>query len=277
MQPDPANSQQALAQLQGQQAQAQNPNDILSSQRQQLGVQSAQDTVTGLRGAINNTTKLLKQVAPSVMGRTGSSLVTNAQATKQIANEQAPISQSLTEQGSQYTQAAQDLSELQQRAQEAASGIYQGQQDKLSYAQNLYNTLYQREADAEKARQAELDRQEQIRQFNEQLAASKKSSGSYNLGGTASTASTAGGATAVQRNGGGFNFTDSSGNAISAAKYAQLTGQGIGTVLANMANKGDAYAAQLYNQLKSDPFFGKGDANYDNKIKNQYSAIFWGA
>lgn len=181
----PANSQEALAQLQQTQQSSQNPNDILANQRQQLGVQGAEDTVTGLRGAINNTTKLLKQVAPSVMGRTGSSLVTNAQATKQISNEQAPISANLAEQGTNYGQANEDLGRLQDRAKEAASGIYTGQQDKLSYAQNLYNILYKKEQDASAAAQAERDRQEAIRQFNEQLAVSKKSaagSGGFDLG-----------------------------------------------------------------------------------------------
>jgi hypothetical protein len=170
----PQNSQQALAGLQQTQAASQDPNTILSGQREQLGVNSAQSTVTGLRGAINNTTKLLQQVAPSVMGRTGSSLVTNAQATRQIGNEQAPISQRLSEQGTQLGEGERNLSELNSRAQEAASGIYQGQQDKLSYAQNLYNTLYSKERDAEAARQAELDRQEQIRQFNAQQASSNR-------------------------------------------------------------------------------------------------------
>ncbi len=163
----PTNSAQALSGLQATQAAAQDPNTILSSQREQLGVNNAQNTVTGLRGAINNTTKLLQQVAPSVMGRTGSSLVTNAQATRQIGNEQAPISQKLTEQGTQYNQANQDLGQLQDRATETASGIYKGQQDKLSYAQNLYNTLYKQEQDA-------ADRAEQIRQFNVTQAASNK-------------------------------------------------------------------------------------------------------
>lgn len=190
MQPD--TSQAALSQLQQIQSQSQDPNTILSGQRQQLGVDQAQDTVTGLRGAINNTTKLLKQVAPSVMGRTGSSLVTNAQATKQISNEQAPINQTLSEQGTQLGQDQQDLSDLNSKAQTAASGIYQGQQDKISYAQNLYNNLYQREQAAEAARQAEVQRQEQIRQFNETLAASNAKSAasggsSFNLPGAGST------------------------------------------------------------------------------------------
>lgn len=113
------------------------------------------------------------------MGRTANSLVTNAQATKQIGNEQAPINQNLSDETSQYNQAGQDLQNLQQQAQTAASGVYQGQQDRLSYAQNLFNTLYQQEQD----KQAEADKQAQmaeaIREANISAANSAKTS--YNL------------------------------------------------------------------------------------------------
>jgi hypothetical protein len=259
---NPNTSAQALSNLQQTQAQSQDPNSILSGQRQQLGVNAAQDTVTGLRGAINNTTQLLKQVAPSVMGRTGNSLVTNAQATKQISNEQAPISQNLTEQNTQYGQASQDLSELQQRAQEAASGIYQGQQDKLSYAQNLYNTLYKQEQDAQTARQADADRQESIRQFNEglalQKAAAKASGSSFNLPG----ATASGGAQMQQRSGGGFNFQSSGGQGISAAAYSQAKGVPIRQLLSDMAKAGDAGAKTALDYVGDD--YGVNKA----KLKN---------
>lgn len=193
---NPSTSQDALSQLQQIQSQSQDPNTILSGQRQQLGVNAANDTVTGLRGAINNTTKLLKQVAPSVMGRTGNSLVTAAQSGRIIQNEQAPISQTLTDQGTQYGQAEDDANKLEQEAEQAATGTYQGQQDKLSYAQNLYNTLYQKEKDAQAAAQAEADRQEQIRQFNATLASTNAKNAaaggsSFDLGGSTPLTSTA--------------------------------------------------------------------------------------
>ncbi len=262
-------SQAALAQLQQQQAQAQNPNDILANQRQQLGVNAAQDTVTGLRGAINNTTKLLKQVAPGVMGRTGNSLVTDAQANRIIQNEQAPISQTLTDQGTQYTQADEDLAKLQDQASQAAQGIYQGQQDKLSYAQNLYNTLYQKEKDAQATAQAEADRQEQIREFNAGLSAkSGGGTGNIILGNSQPSSATPG---MQKRSNGGFNFQDSGGNAISAAKYAQLTGQDVASVLKYMAQNGDSYALDAYNALSK----VKNDAAKANVLKN-YNSLFWG-
>lgn len=237
----PQNSQQALAALQQSQSQAQNPNDILSGQRQQLGVNAAQDTVTGLRGAINNTTKMLTQVAPSVMGRTGNSLVTNAQAGKIIQNEQAPINQTLSDQTTKYGQAGEDYNRLEQNAEQAASGVYQGQQDKLSYAQNLYNALYQKEQDA----QAEADRQ-QARQ--DALKAAAAGSGGFTLSGggggglPAAAGAPAVGAKSVQRSGGGFNFTDAGGKAINAAQYAQATGTPFRAVLQEMANHGDTGA-----------------------------------
>jgi hypothetical protein len=188
---NPQNSQQALQQIQQQQSKALSPQQYLAQQESNLGVAGQKEAVTGLRGAIANTTKLLGQVAPSVSGRSANSLVNAAAQQRIIANEQAPISSTLETQGRDYTTAAADLNELQSRAAQLANAGYQAQQDKMSYMQNLYNTFYARE-EAEKARQqAERDRQEQIRQFNEQLAAQQRAeaasrassgAGGYNVG-----------------------------------------------------------------------------------------------
>lgn len=273
------NSQAALKQLQAVQKTSQNPNDILASQNQQLGVNSAQDTVTGLRGAINNTTQLLKQVAPSVMGRTASSLVTNAQATKQIGNEQAPISANLTDENNQYGQESQDLSNLRQEAQTAASGIYQGQQDKESYLQNLYNTLYGKEQDAAAAKKAAAAAAEQKREFNASLAeqkagrlASSSGGGGLDLGGLfGGNPSAAAQASMKQRKGGGYSFVSPNGNAITAAAYAKGSGIPFRTLLSQMAKKGDSGAAQA---LK---FIGN-DYGYDpRKVTQQWQADLYKA
>lgn len=267
---NPTDSSGALAQLQQVQSQSQDPNSILANQQKQLGVDAAQGTVTGLRGAINNTTKLLQQVAPSVMGRTGNSLVTNAQATKQISNEQAPISANLTQQGTDYNQANTDLQNLEQKAQTAASGIYQGQQDKLSYAQNLYNTLYQKERDAQAAAEAETARQEQTRQFNAQLAASQKaaSSGgsSFNLtGGNNSTPAASSGNSSDTKNlSGGKSLNDAS------TALKQLLGTGNGTTIRNTlsaiqksAQYGNTYDQAKLQLINSQPEFKQYLANFN--------------
>jgi hypothetical protein len=255
---NPTTSQDALAQLQQTQGSARSAADILGNQRQQLGVNAAQDTVSGLRGAITNTTKLLNQVAPSVMGRTANSLVTNAQATRQIANEQQPISQQLGQTTQDYNTALSDYDRTASRASEAANMEYGDQQNKLSYLQNLYNSLYGREQDAAKMA-------EEQRQFNEQLALSK-----------------------AKANSGGGNYFDptptpppSSPSAptspLQQAKYndaltrlgrdsdADLVSDYKATLQsANYGNPGDQFKIKVYQQQRPDLFLpiGKQYARY---------------
>jgi len=86
--------------------------------------------------------------------------------------------------GNQYSQASQDLADIQNKALQQAQLQYQGQQDQVSYLQNLYNTLYSRE-------QAAAQAAEQKRQFDAQLAESRRASsassgGGYDLSGIAS-------------------------------------------------------------------------------------------
>lgn len=248
---NPANSQAALAQLEQTQASAQNPNQILESQRQGMGVNAATDTVTGLRGAINNTTKLLKQVAPSVMGRTQNSLVTQAQATRQIGNESAPIAQNLTEQGQEYNDANQDLDRLEGRASTAANGIYTGQQDKLSYLQNLYNTLYGKEQDASK--QAEATRQFDVEQARLRSSGSG-GGGKFDLSNPTPTATNAAPTindqayTSVQK------FLQGSDDQIKSDYAATLKS-------ANYGNALDKLKVQLYQQSRPDLFGATSSAS----------------
>jgi hypothetical protein len=272
---NPQTSQDALTQLQNTQAGARSAADILAEQNKQLGVSGAQDTVTGLRGAITNTTKLLNQVAPSVMGRTANSLVTNAQATRQIANEQAPISQNLNQQNQDYARANEDYDRLNQQAQQNANLEYGDQQSKLSYLQNLYNTLFGREESAKAAAAAEADRQEKIREFNETLAANKASSGvgSYfgDLGG--SSGGTKAGMT--QRGDNGFAFTDANGNPVSAAVYAAATGQSFRDLLTKMAKAGDQGAKSALGFVGNDYGYDPNKVN-SQALANLYNSLVWG-
>lgn len=182
-------SNAALATLQQQQASYKDPNAILAEQRNQLGTQNAQNTVTGLRGAIDNTTKLLKQVAPGVMGRTANSLVTSGQANRIIQNESAPIQQSLSDQGEKYNRASEDYNKLESEAERQAAGVADAQANKLSYAQNLYNLLYQREQDA-------ATKAFEERKYQDALKAAASSGGSS--GGSGSGRSGGGGVPTAQ-------------------------------------------------------------------------------
>lgn len=156
----PTTSSQALSNLQSFQQGMQKPEDILNSQEQALGVPAATQQVQGLRGAIQNTTTMLNNVAPSVYGRTQNSLETNAQANANIANEQAPISANLNKENTDYTNQESDLQNLLGKAGTLASLKTQGQDSQLGYLQNIYNDLYGSEQDsaklAEQAREANL-------------------------------------------------------------------------------------------------------------------------
>lgn len=162
----PSTSQDALTQLQQFQASAQNPADILTAQQNQLGVPAAQQNISGLRGAIAGTTKVLNNIAPSVMGRTGDSLVTSAQANQQIQGEQAPVAAQLTSQNGALDTATQDYQTAEQRAETAANLAYQGQQSKQSYLQNIYDALFQKEQAAQAQALEQQKLQEQIREAN---------------------------------------------------------------------------------------------------------------
>lgn len=78
----------------------------------------------------------------------------------------------------------------------------------------------------------------------------------------------------AKQNGSGFNFSDTGGNAISAASYAKATGQPIGTVLRTMGQAGDKYAQQAYNEISSNQ--GYYNAHPD-VLMQEFAPLFWGA
>src|ERR1039458_10219473 len=150
--PAATTSQQALGGLQSFQGSMQSGSDMLKSDQQALGVPQAGQEVSGLRQAITNTTNLLNQVAPSVYGRTGGSLVTDAQATKQIGNEQAPLNTQLNKENTDAGNAATNYQDLLSQATTQANLDQTGQQNKLTGLEGIYNSLYGQEKDAELGR-----------------------------------------------------------------------------------------------------------------------------
>lgn len=144
MQP-PTTSDQALQQAEQYQSTIQTPQQALDAANTQYGTSGAQQQVSGLRQAINNTTTLLNNVAPGVMGRTGQSLETSAQANREIQNEQAPISTELDKQNQDYTTANANYADLEQKAESLASSNESAQQNQLGYLMNIYSALYGKE------------------------------------------------------------------------------------------------------------------------------------
>lgn len=176
-------SQAALAQYQQAAQNQQSGDQIYNDTSTSLGVPQAQQQVSGLRSAITQTTNLLNNVAPSVYGRTQNSLVTNAQAGRQIQNESAPIQQTLSKQGDELSNDQSNLSGLLSQASTLAGLKQSSQNDKLTSLESIYKALYGQEQDKAAA-------DEKARQFNASLTASS-SSGGGSSGGSAKAQSPA--------------------------------------------------------------------------------------
>lgn len=174
------------------------------------------------------------------------------------------------------------LARLKQSGREQQMGledaILQTQERRRAMGQSIYDNDQQRVMQ-------ERQFAEQQRQFNEQLAMQKRaqaSSAASQFRPSVGAPQTKGAQTPppanfVRRQDGGFNFTDQSGKAMSAGKYAQVMGQDIRDVLYQMGEAGDKYSQQLYNKLATDNNFGRGNAAYDKKIYETYKPIFWGS
>lgn len=252
----PTTSAQALSQEEQFQGSMQTPEQQLQQAQQNLGTTAAQQQVTGLRQAINNTTTLLGNVAPSVMGRTGNSLETTAQANAEISNEQAPLNTQLNSESTDYTNANSDYQNLEQQAETEANSDETASENKLGYLQNIYQALYGQEQSAAAAKTAAAQEAEQTREYNTTLAeqereanlsSSSSAMASPTYGGTtaatpaASSGTSAKGLQAEQRSGGGYDFT-ANGKTINALQYAQASGENIRSVLSTMAAHGDSGA-----------------------------------
>lgn len=162
------NSSQAMQNLQGFTGAMQSPQAAMDAANKQYGVQQQQQQVSGLRQAIQNTTGVLNQVAPSIMGRTANSLVTAAQANRQIQNEEAPLNTQRNQENQDYTNANSNLQDDLTQASNLANANLNAQGQQESYLQGIYNDLYTQEQNA-----AQLAEQE--REAN--LQASSASSG----------------------------------------------------------------------------------------------------
>lgn len=275
----PTTSTQALQQEQSYASGMKTPDQLLQGQQQNLGTASAQQQVSGLQQAINNSTQLLNNVAPSVMGRTANSLETSAQANAQIANEQTPINQSLGQEQQQYNTANSNYQNLEQQAETLANSDSASQQNQLGYLQNVYSALFGQEQQqasqqaavaqaAQQQSQFQQSLQEQQREAN--MSASSKSTTAPTLGGNNPQQN---GMNMTQRNGGGFNFTGTNGQAVSAGAYAKANNIPIGTLLQQMGQSGDAYAKQAYNEIQANQDYYKA---HPEALKQEFSPLFWG-
>lgn len=260
----PTTSDEALQQLNSYQNGLQTPQQALTAAQGQYGTQQAQQTVQGLRQAIQNTTSMLNNVAPSVQGRTGNSLVTSAQANQIINNEQAPISNELAGQNTAYSNANDDYQKDEAESEAAANDTLTGQQSQLGYLQNIYNDLYTKEKDAS-------DLAEQQRESD--AATKAASGGGISLGGSSlgtddSTSSAAAPSVAAQKSQAAqwVNQFINSGNATTILN--NLTGA---MKSANNGNQLDAMKLELARAAYPGYFNSDGSVNSSriNYLKSQ--------
>lgn len=243
------------------------PDQATQQAQSQLGVQGAQQQVQGLQGAINQTTSLLNQVAPGVMGRTQNSLVTSAQANQQIQNEQAPIQRNLDKDTQDFNQANTNYQDLEQQAESKANANLTGQQNQLSYLDDLYKTLLGGEQN-----QASLA--EQAREFNATPHGS--SSGGLSLGGLGGllgggTPSTGG----IAKNSvGGYSVTNAQGQPITMAQY--LSSQGYSTA-SSIAQAAAQYLAQGTTSDKSIAAAINSGKYTPSQLAKLYPQVFGGS
>lgn len=251
------------------------PEDYVKKYSAELGVDDARERVKSARSAIKSTEDTITATPDSVAGRTSDSLTTDAQRNRLVSNEVTPLLDVLNTQNRGYTEAQQDAETLTGDVDRRVGYALQADDT----AGNDLLTLYQAAVSAEATEEDKRRYTEELALKKAQLAESQRANnmqfGGGGIGGGA-TGSTPKAVMAPKSNGSGFAFADSTGAPISAAQYATLTGKDIRDVLYTMGQSGDSYAAQVYNQLRTDPYFGKGDANYDNRVKSTYSPLFWG-
>lgn len=165
------NSADVLNQLRSYQTSRRKPQDILAEEETKLGIPSAQQRLTGLRGAISNTENLLRNVDPSVTGRTAGTFTTEAQRQKIVAQERAPISDQFREQSRALEGETANVADLSTRALNAARLGLSEQDAQENSLRTLYASLYQREQDAIARAERERALEEEKKRAAAQLAA----------------------------------------------------------------------------------------------------------
>lgn len=128
--------------------------DAMNQALSQYGVPEIRKTVSGLRTTIANTGAALNAVDPSVTGRTSGSLVTEAQRTKQVANERAPIAQQLGDQTGALNQNQADLTDALSQATQVANNRVNDWNSGRAALVDERDSAYKREQDAAAAQTA---------------------------------------------------------------------------------------------------------------------------
>lgn len=262
----PPSSAQAYQTLQDFNSKRTSNADLLTQAENKYGVNDLSARANNLRTLVGNLQTSIDQVDPSVTGRTSGSLVTEAQRSALVNRERAPLVSDFNKTSGNYGNAQSDLATARSQARDWGTSLITEQDAKYKSLMDAYQIALNAEQEAEKKRQFDAS-------LAESTAARKAASGAggYDLGLGGGLGGAPVGLSMTKRSGGGFNFTDASGKAISAARYAQLTGQDVMKVLQKMGQNGDKYAAEAYYQISKT----KNPQARATAISH-YSPLFWG-
>lgn len=154
-----------------------NSADATNAALAQFGVPEIRKTVSGLRTTIANTTNALKNVDPSVTGRTQGSLVTEAQRQRQVVNERAPIAEQLGSQTGALGEQTTALNEATDQATRLATNQVNDWNAGRQALQSRYDTTYKQEQDSLAAQIAREQAQRQQANADREFALASRSGG----------------------------------------------------------------------------------------------------
>lgn len=131
--------------------------DVLNEAMGKYGVPELRSRVSGLRTTLTNTENALNAVDPSVTGRTQGSLVTEAQRTKQVANEQAPIAERYGQMSRSLGDATDNLSDQERAAQLLATSQLNDYETGRNALAGRYQLAVGREDEQRRREEADRD------------------------------------------------------------------------------------------------------------------------
>lgn len=149
------------------------PEAYVKKYSAELGADKAKESVNAARGVVRSTQDTLKAVPDSVSGRTSGSLVSDAQRSRLVQNEVAPLNEALAGQSEAYNDANIDYKDVLSQVQNRTALGLQGDETKSSSLMDLYKTAAEAERAAEQKRLQEAQMAEERRQFDAQLAESR--------------------------------------------------------------------------------------------------------
>lgn len=259
----PQNSQEAFNQLSTFQGGRRKPQDILKESETRLNIPNVMQRQAGLRTAITNTENLIRNVDPSVSGRTQGSFVSDAQRNRLVQQERAPLDDTFRTQNQALDQESTNVNQLRQQAlQDAQLGIAEDD-TKENSLKGMYDVLYRREQDA----QAFAEQQRQARSAEASAARMAALFSGGGAGGGTPPVAPAAGAQMSKEETQAADFISK----IGADPKALRSDYGMTLVGANRGNVVDQYKLQIYRQRFPQLFAGNNYTSVAQWYGNQPS------